>query len=426
MSDLHRALVLCLGVYSFLMIDTDELLAQSSKNITAGKPSAKTRASGEELPGSIKEYTSNNFALRTDLSAVDANELLDRLEKMLARVSKYYGKPNSQMIEMNVIRDIRKWPANSIPKEAMNSILDDGGITLSVTLTQHNGLGEKQIAAAKSIVWAVSERGVPQHEAVHAYCHQNFGRTGPTWYAEGMAELGQYWREKDDSIQIHDEVMRYLKNSQPKDLLEITAPGQKTGDSWRNYAWRWALCHLLSTNPNYAPRFKPLGMALMNDHRTSFEDVYGPMSKEISFEYLFFLKHMNQGYRSDLCAWDWKTKFQRLKGTATAQAKVVANRGWQATRVMVKEGDKIAYSATGEWELRKGDPKVEPSGDENGRGRLEGVLFTDYRLSEPFDLGASGEFEAQSDGNLFVRCRDDWCEIADNQGAVTVRFKCAP
>ena len=426
MSGLHRAIVLCLGVYSFSMVDTAELLSQPSKIITAGKPNAKTSPSGDELHDGIKEYASNNFALRTDLSADAANDLLGRLEKMLARVSRYYRKPNSQIIEMNVIHDKKRWPASSIPNEAINNIMDGGGITLSATLTHHNGLGEKQIAAAKSIVWAVSDRGVPQHEAVHAYCHQNFGRTGPTWYAEGMAELGQYWQEKDDSIHIHDEVMRYLKNSQPKDLLEITASGQKTGDSWRNYAWRWALCHLLSTNPNYAPRFKPLGMALMNDHRTSFEDVYGPMSKEISFEYLFFLKHMNQGYRSDLCAWDWKSKFQRLKGNATAQVKVAANRGWQATRVMVKEGDKITFSATGEWELRKGDPKVEPSGDENGCGRLEGVLFTDYRLSEPFDLGASGEYVAQSDGNLFVRCRDDWCELADNQGAVTVRFKCAP
>ncbi len=426
MSDFHRALVVCLGLCVFLTFKPAESLSQSSKNVTKAKPNPKINDTGDELPRGIHEYSSKNFVIRTDLSADASKELLSRLEKMLVRVSKYYGKPNSQIIEMNVVHDKKRWPPGSIPDEAINSILNDAGITLSLTLTQHNGLGEKQIAAAKSIVWAVSERGVPQHEAVHAYCHQNFGRTGPTWYAEGMAELGQYWRETNDGIQIHDEVMKYLKNSQPKDLLEITAPGQQTGDNWRNYAWRWALCHLLSTNPNYAPRFKPLGMGLMNDHRTSFEDVYGPMSKEISFEYLFFLKHMNQGYRSDLCAWDWKTKSQRLRGTATAQVKVAANRGWQASRVMVKEGDKISYSATGEWELAKSNSKVGPDGDEAGRGRLEGVLFTDYRLSEPFDLGSSGEYEAQMDGNLFVRCRDDWCEIADNQGAVTVKFKSAP
>ena len=418
--------MVCFGFCFFLTFKSTESFSEPSKNVAKAKSNTKTTGTTPELPGGIHEYSSKNFAIRTDLSAADSKELLNRLEKMLVLVSRYYGKPNSQIIEMNVIHDKNRWPAGSIPEEAINSILNESGITLSVTVTQHNDIGEKQIAAARSIVWAVSERGVPQHEAVHAYCHQNFGRTGPTWYAEGMAELGQYWRESNNGIQIHDEVMKYLKNSPPKDLLEITAPGQKTGDHWQNYAWRWALCHLLSTNPNYAPRFKPLGMALLNDRGTSFQDVYGSMSKEISFEYLFFLKHMNQGYRSDLCAWDWKTKFQRLRGTATAQVKVAANRGWQASRVMVKEGDKISYSATGEWEILKGNSKVGPDGDEVGRGRLEGVLFTDYHLSEPFNLGAEGEYEAQMDGNLFVRCRDDWSEIADNQGAVTVKFKCPP
>jgi hypothetical protein len=150
------------------------------------------------------------------------------------------------------------------------------------------------------------------------------------------------------------------------------------------------------------------------------------MSKEISFEYLFFLQHMNQGYRSDLCSWDWKTKSQRLRGTATIQSKIVANRGWQASRVMVKEGDKIAYTASGEWDLGKSGPKVGPDGNDAGMGGLEGVLFSDYQLTPPFPLGASGDYEATSSGTLFLRCRDDWCEIADNGGAVTVKFKVAP
>ena len=412
---------------SVVICTTSNSMAQSFKTGTKKmKPNASAKNATQSVPAGIHEFASENFVLHTDLSADDAKALLERLEKMLVLIEKYYGKPNSQIIEMNVVHDRQRWPPGSIPAAAIDSIMNEAGITLSATLSQQNGFGEKQITAAKSIVWAVSERGVPQHEAVHAYCHQNFGRTGPTWYSEGMAELGQYWQDKNEGIRIHDEVMKYLKNSEPKDLLEITAAGQKTGDSWRNYAWRWALCHLLSTNPNYSPRFKPLGMALLSDQRTSFEDVYGSMSKEISFEYLFFLQHMNQGYRSDLCSWDWKTKSQRLRGTATIQSKIVSNRGWQASRVMVKEGDKIAYTASGEWDLGKSGPKVGPDGNDAGMGRLEGVLFSDYQLTPPFPLGASGDYEATSSGTLFLRCRDDWCEIADNGGAVTVKFKVAP
>ena len=420
--------VRCLVLIALLagVLVPGDVLGQGSKGSSKKKPKLKSGVAGTVTPAGIGEFASENFLVRTDLAPDEAKELLDRLEKMLVLVARYYGKPNSQIIEMNVVQNRDRWPLNSIPAEAMPSIQNDAGITLSMTRALQNELGEKQITSAKSIVWAVPQHGIPQHEAVHAYCHQNFGRTGPTWYAEGMAELGAHWRENDVSLRISDEMMNYLKSSKPKDLLEITAPGQQTGDSWQNYAWRWALCHLLSTSPNYAPRFKPLGMALLNDHRSSFEDVYGSMAKEIEFEYQFFLKHMNQGYRSDLCAWDWKSKFQRQRSPGGLQVKVVANRGWQATRLQIKKGDKISYEATGEWEVGKGEPKVGAQGDETGRGRLEAVIFADYQLSEPLELGPEGEFEAKMDGNLFVRCRDDWCEIADNSGAVSAKFKIVP
>lgn len=401
------------------------VFAQTGKNAVKRKPIANASSGSRKLPESINEYSSKNFLIHTDLPPNDANALIERLEKMLALVSGYFGKPNSQIIEMNIVHSKDHWPPGSIHDDAVKSIEGEAGITLSLSATQQDESGGKQVVAAKSIVWAVSTRGIPQHEAVHAYCHQTFGRTGPTWYAEGMAEMGKYWREKDTGVRIDDEVLNYLQKSDPKDLTEITAPGQKTGDSWQNYAWRWALCHLLSTNPNYSPRFKPLGMALLGDQHVRFEDVYGPMAKEISFEYLFFLKHMEQGYRADLCAWDWKTKFQRLRGAATAQAKIAANRGWQASRVMLKTGDKVSYSTTGEWILKKDGPKIGADGDDNGKGRLIGILFDDYQLSEPFELGRGGDYEAAGDGNLFVRCREDWSDIADNSGTVTVKFKVA-
>lgn len=400
-------------------------LAQSAKG-SAKKIKPKTSVAATATYAGVSEYTSDNFLLRTDMPAEEAGELLDRLEKMLLLVARYYGRPNTRTIEMNVVRDRDRWPAGSIPATALPSIESSGGITLNVTSSLQNELGERQITAAKSVVWAVPQRGIPQHEAVHAYCHQTFGTTGPTWYAEGMAELGAHWRENDDSLRISDEMMAYLKQSEPKSLTEITAPGQKTGDSWQNYTWRWALCHLLSTNPNYAPRFKPLGMALMSQRRTSFEDVYGSMSREIEFEYLLFLKHMDQGYRNDLCAWDWKTKFQRSRGPAGVQVKVAANRGWQASRLQVKKGDTVSYVATGQWQLGKSESAVSADGGPDGLGRLTAVIFADYELSEEVELGAEGGFEAKIDGNLFVRCRDAWCEIADNSGVVSAKFKIAP
>ena len=395
---------------------------ERTKTPPRGKEKTQRRDADSRYPRiRIKELLPAN----RHVSADEANELLARLENMLVLVSRYFGKPNSQIIEINVIKKLSNWPAGSIPERALESIEAGGGLTISSTSSLNSPNGEKQVIGAKSVAWAIADRGTPQHEAVHAYCHQSFGRVGPVWYSEGMAEMGQYWREKEDAVHIHEGVLRYLKSQEPKDLVEIVKPEQKTGDSWQNYSWRWALCHLLAANPNYASRFKPLGLALLSEQKTSFEEVYGPMAKEINFEYHFFLKHLDQGFRADLCSWDWKTKFTRLKGTGSAQAKVDAMRGWQPSRVIVKAGDKLAYSSTGEWQTSKSGKKVTADGDEDGKGKLMGILFEDYQLSDPFELGASGEWEAPSDGQLYLRCRDDWNSVADNSGSVTVKFKVA-
>ena len=402
-----------------------EAQGSAKEKTTTGKTKTATRGKDAPVTPGVRDYASKNFVLHTDLPPVEARELLTRLETMLVLVAKYFGKPNSQVIEMNVVKEQANWPPGSIDADAVASIESGGGITLSVTSFQRNGAGQRQVTGAKSVVWAVADRGTPQHEAVHAYCHQSFGRVGPTWYSEGMAELGQYWKEKEEAVNIHDGVLKYLKSQEPKELTEIVAVGQQTGDSWQNYSWRWALCHLLAANPNYAPRFKPLGLALLNDQQASFEAVYGPMAKEITFEYNFFLKHLDQGYRADLCSWDWKAKFQRLKGTGSVQVKIDAMRGWQPARVAVKAGDKLSITTTGEWGLVKSGKKLTADGDEEGQGKLVGILFEDYQLSEPFELGATCEWEAPGEGNLFLRCRDDWKSIADNSGSVTVKIKLA-
>lgn len=91
--------------------------------------------------------------------------------------------------------------------------------------------------------------------------------------------------------------------------------------------------------------------------------------------------------------------------------------------MLVKTGDKLSYSTTGEWSLAKEGKKLAADGDDDGKGKLVGILFQDYRLSEPFELGALGDWESPGDGNLFLRCRDDWSSMGDNGGSITVKFK---
>jgi len=76
----------------------------------------------------------------------------------------------------------------------------------------------------------------------------------------------------------------------------------------------------------------------------------------------------------------------------------------------------------------EGDP-LTADGGPGGQGGLEGVLLFheegDYRLGEPFFLGAKGRWTAPANGRLYLRCRDDWTRLADHSGGITVRLQLA-
>lgn len=389
--------------------------------IPAGVASAQRKKRGSE-PETLQpaDYRSKNFLVHTDLPKKEAEDLLKRLETMLNLISRYWGRRNPRVIECFVVKDLKNWPPAALARmepAGLAKIRAGAGVTISRVQT----LGARFRAQAK--VYAIAQRNVPQHEAVHAYCHHAFGTSGPVWYSEGMAEMGKCWREKDFSVNCEPYVERYLRGSPPKNLKEIVDRNQQTGDSWQNYAWRWALCHLLANNANYAKRFRPLGLGLLTKRRTSFTQVYGPMAKEINFEYQFFLKHVERGYRVDLCSWDWKTRFRPLRKARHVSARVKADRGWQASRLKVKEGEEYQYSVKGTWRTSKDGDAVTADGNASGEGKLVGILFNDYQLGEPFELGEYGSFKAPGDGDLFLRCQDKWISIADNKGQVTVKLK---
>lgn len=367
-----------------------------------------------DAPAKPRDVRSAHFMLHTDVSDRQAKILLDTLETMIVLVSNYFGRLPVGIIECYVVRDLQQWPPGVIPPEAVAKIAEPAGVTLSVRLGN----------IAKSVVYSCDKVGVVQHEVIHAYCQQTFGDTGPTWYAEGLAEMGQYWRKDLLAVEIDPVVINYLKNSPPKKMLDIVAAGQITGDSWQAYAWRWALCHLLASNPNYAGRFKALGIALMTRQPgVSFESVYGPVAREISFEYDFFVQHLDNGYRSDLCAWQWGRKFQYLPNQGYVTAKVAARYGWQATGVKLAAGQSFDYAAKDTWRLQAGGNELTADGDANGQGRLVGILMKDFALSEPFELGSRGTATASQEGDLYLRCRTPWHQLADNDGALRVYLR---
>lgn len=378
---------------------------------------AQPAAGDEEGP---QNYRSRHFSILTDISPEEAEELLERMETMLQLISNYWGQPPRRTINCYIVKDLSVWPDDAFPDAyGREKIERKEGVTVGNVRTQGNR------GDGIATVYAYYDHGIPLHESVHAYCMQTFGRTGPVWYSEGMAEMGHYWQVDDSGVHANEYVIDYLKNAQPISLLELTDPDQDAG-TWQDYAWRWLLCHLLANNPNYAERFRPLGMAFLTDQEISFEAVYGAMADEIVFEYLFFLEHLEQGYRVDLCYWDWHREFNRQTAPASrpVAARIKAQRGWQASGLEVDAGQHHSYTTRGTWRTSRDGEAIGAHGDDAGIGRLEGIIMDeDWQLGEPFPLGEEGTFAVPTSGRLFLRCADDWTSIADNAGEINVLFR---
>lgn len=368
-------------------------------------------------PSEPRDVRSQHFLLHTDISDRQAQILLFKLERMIDLVSRYFGRPASKMIECYVVSDLDQWPPGALEPQGAAKIAAMEGVTISQSLGRET----------RSIVYSCARHGVVQHEAMHAYCAQTFGSTGPTWYSEGVAEMGQYWKEGELAVNIDPVVADFLAKANPKKaLLEIVEADQITGDSWQNYAWRWALCHLLANNPNYNQQFRGLGISMMSGQPDTFESAYGNVAPQISFEYDQFVKHVANGYRVDLCAWQWDKRSMPLRGSRKAKVDIRAAYGWQASGVEVEAGTTIRVQCDGTWKVDGLTQGCTADGEASGEGRLLGVVMTDFVLSEPFELGADMTFTAPASGILYLRCQDEWVALADNDGSIEVTMSLEP
>ena len=389
-------------------------------------------AKADSNSGKPQDFRSQRFLIHADLSDAEAKELLARLEKMYDLIGAYWGrqlKPG-QAVEMFVVKDLNNWPPGAIPAEGLSHIQSGGGVTQTESVSHRGQQGERIHVAARTVCFAVYEHGTPLHEAVHAFCGLTFGHTGPTWYSEGMAEMGTYWKDKDNSVQIDPIVLKYLQQNSIKSLNAIVNNTEQTGDSWENYSWRWALCHLLANNPNYRQKFRPLGLDLLMERPTTFENVYGAMAAEISFEYKQFIADIDEGYRVDLTAIDWKKKFVPLHGSSALTSIVLAGRGWQPSQVLLDPNKTLQLYGNRQMVHRQGRSFHYGCWRLSRQGTFIGAILTkdasgDYMLSKPISLGSEGTFSPPVAGKLYVRCQDEWGKLADNQGRVTLKTKLA-
>ena len=167
---------------------------------------------------------------------------------------------------------------------------------------------------------------------------------------------------------------------------------------------------------------------MREDPRATFENAFGDVAYEVSFEYDQFVQHFGNGYRADLCAWNWKVKASKISGKSRVRTAVKAAAGWQPTKLKVTPDQTYDFVTQGEWSIYEGSESFTADGNKSGLGRMVAAILTkaesgEYSLSEPFDLGTRGSFTPQYEGQLVVRCEDEWTALSDNDGEIELFFR---
>jgi hypothetical protein len=395
----------------------------------------------------VVRHSSGQLALHTDLPAHEARAMLRRLEGTLRIAARYWHRPCDRRIVCFVVDDLTVWAEDDLPNPQARFVL------------QHVGGGMEILAAdaqspPQAHVYATSHRGIAEHELVHAYCLLAFGTCGPDWYKEGMAEMAYHRRAGDRAVRCSREVARLLRDGRETPIREVVEAGlltrsiadritevaaplaerEKGNLRWKptdaalvqsarqSYHRSWALCHFLATSPNYKDRFQKLGLGYLAQPGMSFDQMFGPVEERLAFELGLFLRDVEDGYRVDLCHWDWDAPFAPLAAGESAAVRIMAARGYQPAGIVVTENQSYEYQAEGSWTTCRRHRETTADGSYFGRGSLEAVIFHDYELGKPFELGCRGSFVAPQTGKLYLRCRDDWQQLADNVGSVDVRL----
>jgi hypothetical protein len=368
-------------------------------------------------PAEVIEHRSRHFLVQTDLPASEAKVLAERMEATLSFAVKHWGRPPGEPIRCFVVRDLDGWSGETLDAVAREKIAQRAGLTLTDTLLR----GERKLSA-RPVIYASASGDAARHEVIHAYLEQNFASQGPPWHAEGMAEVGRFGTPGDPAVRCPAWLVKHLRTQPAPSVAQVVSDRVASGGSWQQYAWRWALCHLLLHNPNYCDRFQSYSRRVVAGHNERFADVLGPHAPRLEFEYRQFVGQIESGYRVDLCAWDWRASWSS-PGQDGAGATVHAGRGWQPSGVLVEAGRGYRYSASGKWTLAADGAKLDADGQRDGSGRLIGVIYHDDRLSKPVTLGTAGTFTAPAAGRLYLRCADAWGSLADNVGSVSVRIE---
>ncbi len=296
------------------------------------------------------------------------------------------------------------------------------------------------------------------HEVTHCFMTTMPDTDAPVWYMEGMAEcFGTHRLDADGKARFHvmptspeefagsgriTAVRNDTAKGRARTITEILDLRPVEFLKTEHYAWSWALSTFLDTHPRYQQRFRAMGGYLQrNAFPTEFVRAFNPDSRDLATEWTLFVQNLQYGYDTKRAAITFQPGMELNDQRPRREFEIQADRGWQSSGVLMREGERYDITATGRFELAD-QPKPwvsEPQGISfryfNGSplGQLQGCLRTEAgetggaadSMLRVHQIGRGGTFQSPIAGTLYLRLNDEWNSLHDNRGHVTVAIQAA-
>ena len=302
------------------------------------------------------------------------------------------------------------------------------------------------------------------HEGTHSAMNRVYGRVGPAWYREGIAEmLGthryeqgkltmpyfpadrkvvEHWGRikivKDDIAKGNVRTISSIVNARTRDFLKV-----------ESYAWSWALQSFGHSHPEFRNLFLGLQEEMYFSERGvthKFMRDYYARKYEIDTAWNLFLNQLDYGYDSSkeiVHSIKTESKETAVLPAKIYTAKVDAAKGWQSTGLVLPPNAKLELAASGKFQValekdsdRPATPWMcEPQGVtiEYYQGRPLGQLLaaivdtkdeTDVTaFTRESAIGRRARIETNGGGTLYLRLNERADHLADNQGEIVVKLR---
>jgi hypothetical protein len=394
----------------------------------------------------IRKYGSRRLVLYTDIDERKAVRLPPLVDALYDELVAYFG-------ELPPARDGSEWQITGFVMRDPERFTAAGLVPSTLPRFNH-GLNRRRRFWMHEQSFDYYNEHLLLHEAIHCFMTTLPVLSGPAWYMEGMAEHFATHRTlpggnvefgiipaTPGETQGFDRVTLIRKEvdaGRTLSLDDVFAISDASFAEPLPYAWAWAACHFLDSQPDYRGRFRELSdVALRGRFREEFELRFSEDADLLEVRWQLFVRTMCFGYDTGEAVLAIDTAKDNLQ--EADEVKVRADAGWQSMRLRLKEGATYELTAQGQVSLAA---SPEPwTSDANGitieyaagkpLGRLIAAVVGDdlhlpaatQTLFDPIDVGGKTLLTAPIEGTLYLRINDRWDSLSDNDGELTVHVR---